>query len=171
MRIPEPENRYWTSRRLAAGQNGFSLIEVVVAGILMIILCVGMLTVFGYVTNINRGNNIRTQALSALQQEIEYYRSLKFVPGQETAADLPNHRSVAIYAGQRTRPPVTSASGMVFNINIQVTNLQFSDASNLEEKCTFKEIKIQAVPAVTQAGWLSDADLKTSITMQRVRAN
>jgi type II secretory pathway pseudopilin PulG len=171
MRIPESENRYLPSRSFAGSQSGFSLVEVIVAGTLMIVLCVGLLTVFSYVTNINRGNNVRTQALSALQQEIEYYRSLKFVPGQETAADLPNHRSAAIYAGQRTRPPVTSASGMVFNINVEVTNLQFSDGSTLEEKCTFKEITIQAVPAVTQGGWLSDDNLKTSITMQRVRAN
>jgi type II secretory pathway pseudopilin PulG len=170
MRIPEPENRYLTRRRVAAGQNGFSLVEVIVAGILMVVLCVGIMTVFSYVSNVNRGNNIRTQALSALQQEIEYYRSLKFVPGQETAADLPNHRSTAIYAGQRTRPPVTSASGMVFNINVTVVNLQFT-TGNSEEACTFKEITIQAVPAVTQGGWLSDANLKTSITMQRVRAN
>ena len=170
MPIPEPKNRYLTSSRSWASQNGFSLAEVIVAGILMIVLCIGTLTVFSYVTNINRGNNIRTQALSALQQEIEFYRSLKFVPGQETAADLPNHRSIAIYAGQRTRPPVTSASGMVFNINVTVVNLQFT-AGNSEEACTFKEITIQAVPAVTQAGWLSDANLKTSITMQRVRAN
>lgn len=171
MPIREPENRSLTTRCFGAGQNGFSLVEVIVAGILMVILCIGTVTVFSYVTNVNRGNNIRTQALSALQQEIEFYRSLKFVPGQETAADLPNHRSVAIYAGQRTRPPVTSASGMEFNINVEVTNLQFSDVSTSEEKCTFKEITIQAVPVVTQEGWLSDANLKTSITMQRVRAN
>lgn len=171
MPIPEPKYRSLASRRIAASQDGFSLVEVIVAGALMIVLCVGMLTVFSYVTKINRGNNIRTQALSALQQEIEYYRSLKFVPGQETAADLPNHRSTAIYAGQRTRPPVTSASGMAFNINVEVTNLQFSDVSTSEEACTFKEITIEAVPVATQEGWLSDANLKTSITMQRVRAN
>ena len=170
MPIPELQNRYSTSRRLAACQDGFSLVEVIVAGTLMIILCVGILTVFSYVTNVNRGNNIRTQALSALQQEIEFYRSLKFVPGQETAADLPNHRSTAIYAGQRTRPAVTSASGMVFNINVTVNNLQFTTGTS-EQACTFKEITIRAVPAVTQQGWLSDANLKTSITMQRVRAN
>ena len=170
MPIPKPEDRYLNSCRFAAGQNGFSLVEVIVAGVLMMILCVGTLSVFSYVTKINRGNNIRIQALSALQQEIEYYRSLKFVPGQETAADLPNHRSTAIYAGQRTRPQVTSASGMLFNINVTVVNLQFTAGAS-EEACTLKEITIQAVPAVTQEGWLSDANLNTSVTMQRVRAN
>lgn len=170
MTIPRPESKYLKARRVAARQKGFSLVEVIVAGVLMIILCVGVLTVFSYVTNINRGNNIRTQALSALQQEIEFYRSLKFVPGQQTPADLPNHRSTDIYSGTRTRPAVTSASGMQFRINVTVTNLQF-ELGSAEEACTLKEITIQAVPVVTQNGWLSDANLKTSITMQRVRAN
>jgi type II secretory pathway pseudopilin PulG len=152
------------------GQKGFTLVEVIVAGIVMVILCVGLLSVFSYVTNVNRGNNVRAQALSALQQEIEFYRSLKFVPGQGTATDLPNHRSADLYAGTRTRPPVTSASGMVFNINVTIVNLEFEVGAS-EEACTFKEITIQAVPAVTQQGWLSDENLKTSITMQRVRAN
>ena len=156
--------------RRTSDETGFSLVEVIVAGIVMVILCVGLLTVFSYVTKVNRGNNIRAQALSALQQEIEFYRSLKFIPGQETAADLPNHRSADIYSGSRTRPPVTSTSGMVFNINITVVNLEPSP-NPTEEACTFKEIRIQAVPAVTQEGWLSDDNLKTSITMQRVRAN
>ena len=59
---------------------------------------------------------------------------------------------------------------MVFNINVTVVNLQFT-AGTSEEACTFKEITIQAVPAVAQDGWLSDANLKTTITMQRVRSN
>ena len=165
-----PEINSMKSARRIWGEKGFSLVEVIVAGIVMVILCVGLLTVFGYVTNVNRGNNIRAQALSALQQEIEFYRSLKFIPGQETAGDLPNHRSVDLYSGSRTRPPVTSASGMVFNINVTVVNLDGSPTT-AEEYCTFKEITIQAVPAVTQQGWLSDDNLKTRITMQRVRAN
>ncbi len=61
--------------------NGFTLVEVVVAASIMIILCVGLLTVFSYVTKINRGENLRMQALSVLQKEIEHYRSLKFIPG------------------------------------------------------------------------------------------
>lgn len=153
-----------------AGCSGFTLVEVIVAGILMVLLCVGLLTSFSYVTKINRGNNIRAQALSVLQQEIEYYRSLKFVPGLRTAADLPNHRSADLYGSNTpiNRPPVTSDSGMVFNVTVEVTNIPTGIAEHL---CTYKEIKITAVPAVTQQGWLSDANLKTNITMQRVRAN
>jgi type II secretory pathway pseudopilin PulG len=174
------ENREAIMRRLYYCQKGFTLVEVIVAGIVMVVLCVGLLTVFSYVTNINRGNNIRAQALAALQQEIEFYRTLRFVPGLRTAADLPNHRHANLYdstgqpSGSWTRPQVTSASGMVFDVTVTVTNLGYAPdqiPSPSEEACTFKEIVIKAVPAVTQEGWLSDDSLKTTITMQRVRTN
>jgi type II secretory pathway pseudopilin PulG len=173
----EHQNREAIMRRLYCGQKGFTLVEVIVAGILMVMLCVGLLTVFSYVTNINRGNNVRAQALAALQQEIEFYRTLRFVPGLRTAVDLPNHRHAHFYGegGQTwTRPQVTSASGMVFNVTVTVTNLGYAPdqiPSPSEEACTFKEVVIKAVPAVTQQGWLSDDNLRTTITMQRVRTN
>jgi len=174
----EPKNRNGRIHRSLPSQNGFSLVEVIVAGSLMVILCVGLLQVFSYVTNINRGNNIRAQALAALQQEIEFYRSLRFVPGLRTAVDLPNHRHAHLYdsasapGGVWTRPQITSASGMVFNVTVRVTNLGYAPGQPAaEEHCTFKEIEIKAVPAVTQQGWLSDANLQTTITMQRVRTN
>jgi len=175
MSVSKRENEYLTSSPLVCSENGFSLVEVIVAGALMIILCVGILPVFSYVANVNRGNNIRAQALSALQQEIEFYRSVKFIPGLRTAADLPSHRHPHFYGegGMTwTRPQVTSASGMVFDITVTVTNLSYAPGlAPSEEACTFKEIRIHAVPAVRQNGWLSDANLKTDITMQRVRAN
>src|SRR5688572_30581381 len=172
------ENREAIMRRLYYCQKGFTLVEVIVAGIVMVVLCVGLLTVFSYVTNINRGNNIRAQALAALQQEIEFYRTLRFVPGLRTAVDLPNHRHANLYdstgqpSGSWMRPQVTSASGMVFDVTVTVTNLGYAPGlAASEEACTFKEIVIKAVPAVTQEGWLSDDSLKTTITMQRVRTN
>src|SRR5436190_16046460 len=76
-------------------EAGFTLIEVIIATGIMVILCIGTLTVFSHATKINRGNNLRAQAQSVLQQEVEYYRSLKFIPGAETAADLDNHRPVS----------------------------------------------------------------------------
>jgi len=150
--------------RLAAG---FTLVEVLVAAGIMIILCVGTLTVFTHAVRINRGNNLRSQAQSVLQQEVEYYRSLKFVPGAETSADLVNHRSTDIYAGSHTRPQRTSPDGRVFDITVTVVNI--APPSTVEELCRFKEITIVAVPHVPESGWL--ANLNTNLVIQRVRAN
>lgn len=155
------------SKLLTGGEGGFTLIEVIIAGSIMIILCIGTLTVFSHAVKINSGNNLRAQAQSVLQQEVEYYRSLKFVPGLETQADLVNHRNADLYAGNIARPQRTSADGKVFNITVTVTNVAPGGAD--EAHCKYKEITIAATPAAAQTGWL--ANLRTNVTVQRVRAN
>jgi type II secretory pathway pseudopilin PulG len=148
-------------------EAGFTLIEVILAGAIMIILCVGTVTVYTYAVRINQGNDLRSQAQSVLQQEAEYYRSLKFVPGAETAADLPNHRSTDLYAGTHNRPNRTSANGQVFTLTVTVTNI--APPSTVEELNRFKQITIVATPVIARSGWLSN--LNTTLTLQRVRAN
>ncbi len=142
--------------------NGFTLVEVVVAASIMIILCVGLLTVFSYVTKINRGENLRMQALSVLQKDIEFYRSLKFVPVGSSP-----QLNAGTYTNVRQR---TSDDGRIFNVSVTITNKYFKPPTSISEAdCTFKEIKIIATPVVAETGWL--ANLRTDVTIQRVRSN
>jgi hypothetical protein len=55
----------------------------------------------------------------------------------------------------------------VFNISVTVVNI--SPTPITEQTCRFKEITINATPSVAETGWL--ADLKTNVTIQRVRIN
>ena len=163
-------NKMQRSQTESAVVDGFTIPEVLVAGTLMIILCVGTLSVFAYVVKINRGNNLRMQALSVLQAKVEYYRSLKFVPGLETTADLPNHRDQDLYAGSHTLKQITTPDGRAFSITSTVTNNSFSSGQNDEAHCVFKTIAITAVPVVAENdAWLQN--LHTEVTIQRVRSN
>jgi prepilin-type N-terminal cleavage/methylation domain-containing protein len=63
-----------------ARERGFTLIEVLVAASLLIILCVGTIMVFSQAIKLNRGNDIRMQALTVLQKQVENYRALKYQP-------------------------------------------------------------------------------------------
>jgi type II secretory pathway pseudopilin PulG len=156
--------------RTSRTASGFTIPEVIIAGTIMIILCVGTLTVFSYVVKINRGNNLRMQALSVLQAKVEYYRSLKFVPGQETIGDLPNHRVSDLYAGTHTLTPITTPDDRQFQITAVVTNAPPESGANDEANCEFKTIVITAVPVVAETeGWLQN--LQTNVTIQRVRSN
>lgn len=151
---------------------GFTIPEVIVAGTLMIILCVGTLSVFSYVVRINRGNNLRMQALSVLQAKVEYYRALKFVPGiVDDPTDLPNHRPADLYAGTHTLSPITTPDGRVFTITAIVTNTGHLPTDVVDEShCVFKTIVITAVPQVAESeAWLQN--LNTAVTIQRVRSN
>jgi len=139
--------------------RGFTLIEVMVAASIMIILCVGVLSVFSFAVQINAGNNLREQAQTVLQKEVEYYRSLKFVPNQ-TQTDA------GLVAGTYSRPDRTSEDGTVFHLNVQITNVS---ADTTEAGCTLKQITVNASPATPRTGWL--ADLRTNVTFQRVRSN
>lgn len=147
---------------------GFTLVEVIIAAGIMVILCVGTLTVFSHATKINTGNNLRAQAQSVLQLEAEYYRSLKFIPvGSDVGLDG------GTYTNVRTR---TSSNGQTFNITVTIDNNPSTTAvdTGSEPTCKFKQIAITAVPTAaesTRPAWLSNANLNTTLVIQRVRAN
>lgn len=143
--------------------RAFTLVEVLIAASIMIILCVGTLSVFSYAVKVNAGNNLRSQALTVLQAEVEYYRSLRFVRNTDVS-------DTQLYAGTYTRPQRASADGTVFNITVTITNKTYTDTTNpTEANCTLKEITITTVMANPQPGWL--ANLQTNLTINRVRAN
>ena len=139
----------------AANNKGFTIPEVIVAGSIMVILCVGTLSVFSYAIKINRGNKLRMQALSVLQLKVEYYRSLKFVPlYSATSPDLDG----------RTRTNVgtlNSADGRVFDMFVTIDNDPATAGVQTTGNDTtkFKQITIEAIPNVAESeGWLQNAD-------------
>jgi type II secretory pathway pseudopilin PulG len=140
-------------------ERGFTIPEVIIAGTIMIILCVGTLTAYSFAIQVNRGNNLRMQALSVLQEQVEMYRSIKFVPVGTNAflnqTGSPHNLGVQ-----------TSADGRPFNVSAVVTNLPAGTADGV---ATFKQITITATPVTAETGWL--ANLNTSVTLQRVRSN
>lgn len=147
-------------------EAGFSLVEVVIAMLVMTVMLLGMLTVFTYAVQYNRGNNLRSQALTVLQQEAEIYRSTKFTPAVTDAVLL---------GGAKTPKAAASADGTVFNVNVTVDNdpasigIQTNETMPSGKPCTLKEIKILVTPRDTQAAW--QTAIVTDLTIQRVRGN
>jgi type II secretory pathway pseudopilin PulG len=141
--------------------EGFTIPEVIVAGTIMIILCVGTLTAFSFAIQINRGNNLRMQALSVLQEQVERYRSIKFVP-------VGSDNLLRTDIGPHNLGVQNSADGRAFNVSAVVVNLPAGTADNA---ATLKQITITATPVVVESGWLSNANLNTQVTLQRVRSN
>jgi type II secretory pathway pseudopilin PulG len=148
--------------------RGFTLVEVIVAGSILIILCVGTLVVFAQGIKLNRGNDIRMQAMTVLQQQVEFYRALKYQPVNPDPLLAGRTQTVIATA-------VPSANGMLFDVSVTIDNDPYapdiqtatSDPAVPEADCRFKEITIQATPHDPQSGWL--ADLHTTVTFRRVR--
>jgi type II secretory pathway pseudopilin PulG len=132
---------------------GFTIPEVIIAGVILIIICVGTAQTFIVATRYNRGNNLRMQALSVLQKNVEYYRALKFVP-VGTSAQL--------NAGTHALGNQQSGDGQWFTVTATVVDLS----------ATYKEITLEAYPQVAETeGWLTNTSLNTRVTVQRVRGN
>lgn len=149
-------------------ERAFTIPEVIVAGFILIIICIGTAQTFTFATRINRGNNLRMQALSVLQREVEEFRSFKFTPlnpDPRLAGRIdPNYKSGGA-------APV-SADGRAFNISVTIDNDVNTAGiqTGNEGTTTYKEITIRAVPQVAEnEGWLQN--LGTEVTIQRVRSN
>ncbi|PYS91792.1 MAG: hypothetical protein DMF62_01820 [Acidobacteria bacterium] len=145
--------------------DGFTLPEVLVAATIMIVLAVGTLSVFSYVVRINRGENLREQALSVMQKRVERLRSLKFVPNASglTSAELNACPRTQVTVGG----PFFSADGREFDLFVTITNLP---SGTTDATTNLKEITIEAKPTIAERdAWLQQLD--TSVTFQRVRSN
>lgn len=151
------ENKQKTNR-----QAGFSLIEVVVALLVMTVFLLGSLAVFTYAVQYNRGNNLRSQAITVLQKEAEVYRSDKFVPSY-THPDL--------VAGTKTAKDAQSADNSWFTVSTTVDNDPATGGiqTTNESTTTLKEIKITVTPKYATANW--EKAVVTTATIQRVRGN
>jgi type II secretory pathway pseudopilin PulG len=159
-------------RQFESNEMGFTLPEVLVAAMIMIILAVGTLSVFSYVVRINRGENLREQSLSVMQKEIEHYRSLKFVPNASglTSAELDGRTRTQITVGG----PFFSADGRQFDLFVTIDNDPNDNENDVDtvgnDTTNFKQITIEAKPTIPEKdAWLQNLD--TSVTFQRVRAN
>jgi len=157
-----------TKKNKNTGERGFTIVEVIIAASIMIVLSVGILTVFSNVVQRNRGENIRMQAQSVLQKEVERYRSLKFIPIGSDAALNGTARSKV---GEVTAESGGTGAGKVFEIFVTIDNDPSTSAidTGSESTCVFKELTIEAIPKVADQGWL--ANLRTNVTIQRVRSN
>jgi hypothetical protein len=130
----------------------------------MIIICVGMLSVFDNVIKLNRGTDIRAQAETVLQKKVEFYRALKYQPvGPDPL--LNGHAETLAVADTN----IPSADGTLFDVYVTIDNdpytagIQTGDDAN----CKFKEITLRAVLHNPESGWLQNLNAK--VTFQRVR--
>lgn len=144
-------------------QEGFSLIEVAVAMVVILIALLGVVTSFTYAITYNAGNNSRSQALAVMQEEVERLRSLKFTPGVT---------DTELRGGVKAPRTVVSPNGGTFSVRVFIDNdpaaagLQTdSDVPNP----TLKEIEIRVQLENPSPGW--QAAVPATIVMRRVRGN
>lgn len=146
------------------GQDGFSLVEVIIALVVFLIVMLGLVVVFTYAVNYNSGNNARSQALAVMQQEVELLRSAKFVPSI-------GKTDAVLLGGEKTsRPPTFApANGGTYLVQITVDDDPFTPGVQVDDTKTLKEITVTVTLASPTPGWQTAVPAKA--VLRRTRAN
>src|SRR5689334_22866539 len=105
---PKSEQAKMTANSKRSSNSGFTLIEAVIAMIVILVALLGVFMTISYAINYNSGNNARTKTLAVLQREVERLRSAKFLPC--TTANVTTGRvDPLLLGGSTTRLVAASA--------------------------------------------------------------
>ena len=142
------------------GEAGFSLIEVTIAMVVLLVGLLGVSMTYMAAVRYNAGNNLRLQSLAILQQEVELMRSAKFSPTVTEATLL---------GGTRAVKPFTTADGNTFQVQITIDDDPFTNGVQTDAGKTLKEITIRITSDNQSQGWVTA--IPAEVTLRRVRSN
>lgn len=152
---------------VAADESGFTLIETVIAFLVVMIAALGVVSVFMYSVNYNTGGSNRLQAVAIAQQQLEQLRAARFNAPVGTTS-----KTDAILTGGTTTTTVTGADGRSYTVvtviddDLNTTGVQTSTTT------TLKGIQITVTPGGAGQTWAANSTTSAvTIVTQRVRAN
>jgi len=144
-------------------ESGFSLVEVTIALLILMIAAMGVFAAFTYSTVWNSGNSKRSQALSVLQKEVEYLRGLKFNPPPAVIdPDLAGGVKV-------TRTVTSTGDNAAYLVDVTVDDDPFTAGVQTDATKTIKEITLTVTPLGSSNSWITAN--RTSVIFRRVRSN
>jgi Tfp pilus assembly protein PilV len=149
-------------RRIHNDERGLSLVEVVVALLVLMVAVLGVFAAFTYSTIYNTGNSRRSQALSVLQAEVETLRSVKFNPP-------PAVIDATLAGGVKADKTVVAADGSSYLVQTTVDDDPFTAGVQTDATKTLKEITITVTPFGANGTWVTANATRT--VFRRVRSN
>jgi len=141
-------------------ESGFTLIEVAVAMVIILISLLGVFVTFIYAINYNSGNNSRAQGLAVLQQKVEMLRSAKFTP---TITDS------ILTGGTKPAESISSADGNRFSIQVVIDDDPFTSGIQIDTTKSVKEISVTVTLESPSPGW--QTSVPATVILRRVKAN
>jgi len=142
-------------------ESGFSLVEVIIALVILLIAILGVFAALTYATVYNGGNSQRSQALSVSQLQIELLRSAKFT---RTKMDP------SLEGGIKPPVTITAADGFSYLVEVTVDDDPFTAGlSPRDDTKTLKEITVTITPRAVTRNWITA--YRTNFVFRRVRAN
>lgn len=144
-----------------ADQSGFTLLEAVIALVLMLIVALGSASLFSYSVYNNSGGSDRATSLAIAQQSIERLRSAQF-------------NSVATDPSLNAGAPVVSTivrDGRQFSLTIAIDDNPATQAIDVNAATNLKGITVTVVPQSIGGGWAFGAGGTITLFTQRSRTD
>ena len=174
---------------LTRSNQGFTLVEVVISMLIIMVLMLGAFGAMTYAIKYNSGNKARSQAIEVLQQEVERYRAAKFNSTTTDNFASPADPNVCLESALRDLRGRAASKCRVYAFDgynltpYTVTSSVDNDpsTSGIQDEtyvchspqgdtipCAIKEIKIEVKPAGPDWGWEA---VPVTAVFRRVRGN
>lgn len=141
-------------------EAGFTLIEVVIAMVILLIALLGVFVTFTWAVTYNAGNDSRSEALALLQGEVEFLRSAKFTSGVMDST---------LAGGTRPQVPLIGPSGNAYTVDVTIDDNPFSPGVQVDNNRSLKEITVTVSLVSPTPGW--QTSVPSTVRFQRVRGN
>lgn len=147
------------------GERGFTLIEITIALVIMLVVMLGAASLFAFATLNNSNGADRAQTLAVAQETMETLRRLRFsTAGIDWPLNQPSYtqtvcRGVPGSSGVCGQPGV---SGRQYNVVVNIT----------DTTPTVKTITVNVTPVAAQNAWTSNTSWATvSLVTQRAMSD
>ena len=130
-----------------SAQRGFTVLEAAVALVILMIIGLGIASVFTYSIQANGRADDRELAMTIAQKRMEWLRTIPFTTQTRSVAYSFPNGGLAATATAGVSETVTSA-GRSYTVNTVITDLNFVPAGQPDEgACTRKRIQVSVTPA------------------------
>ena len=158
-------------------ESGFTIIEAVIALVILMVVVTGVFAAFTYAATLNTGNSRRSQALSVLQKEVELLRSAKFVHQGSGGADSytptdcsdPRRNLIGTADGVPRTMHCPAIDGMTYTIETEIDDDPFTDGQQIDATMHLKEIRVTVTQPAREGSW--ETAYVTRAIFRRVRSN
>ena len=136
------------SKKRARTQAGFTLLEAAIALVVLMVIGLGIASLFTYSIQANGKADDRELAMAIAQKRMEWLRTIPFTTQTRSLAYSYPNGGLAATATAGVSETVLNA-GRSYTVNTIITDLNFVPAGQPDAgACTLKRIQVSVTPAV-----------------------
>ncbi len=160
----QPASGGWippTEERGSHDDSGFTLVEAVIALLIMLIVALGSASLFSFSVYNNSGGTDRATSLAIAQQALERLRSAQF---NSTTTDASLNAGTVVQTG-------IQSEGRSFTLTVAVDDDPSTTAIESVPTTSLKAITVTVVPQSIGRGWAFGAGGTVTLITQRSRTD